>query len=109
MQHVEVDDQINRVTENGNGQGNGVDKASKLLNGSEAAADARWAALTDADLDDEIATYRQGIRDASNELQSLGVAVSIDEAQAEAPVGPEDAEVIRLPRYRNVREMKCVL
>lgn len=97
MQQLEVNDLINGAEEDDSVQGCGVDKASKLLNGSEATADARWAALTDADLDDEIAAYRQGIRDVSNELQSLGVAVSIDEAQADAPAGPEHAEVTRLP------------
>ncbi|CAL5225927.1 g8721 [Coccomyxa viridis] len=92
MQHLEDDAQTNGVDPDENVEANGVDKASRLLNGSEAGAEARWAALTDADLDDEIAAYRQGIRDVSNELQALGVAVSIDEAQAEAPAGPEDAE-----------------
>lgn len=72
---------------------NGVEEATALLNGCEAAAETRWAALSDADLDSEIAAFRKGIRDVSNELQSLGVAVSIEEAQAEAPEGPEDAEV----------------
>ena len=72
---------------------NGVEEATALLNGCEAAAETRWAALSDADLDNEIAGFRKGIRDVSNELQSLGVAVSIEEAQAEAPAGPEDAEV----------------
>ncbi len=96
MQHLEDDAQTNGVDPDENVEANGVDKASRLLNGSEAGAEARWAALTDADLDDEIAAYRQGIRDVSNELQALGVAVSIDEAQAEAPAGPEDAEVTGL-------------
>ena len=72
---------------------NGVEKATVLLNGCEATAETRWAALSDADIDSEIAAFRKGIRDISNELQSLGVAVSIEEAQAEAPAGPEDAEV----------------
>lgn len=72
---------------------NGVEEATALLKSCEAAAETRWAALSDADLDNEIAAFRKGIRDVSNELQSLGVAVSIEEAQAEVPAGPEDAEV----------------
>ena len=96
MQNLEDDVKTNGLKADDSVESNGVDKASRLLNGSEAGAEARWAALTDPDLDDEIAAYRQGIRDVSNELQSLGVAVSIDEAQTEAPAGPEDAEVTRL-------------
>lgn len=72
---------------------NGTEEASALLNGTEAAAEARWAALSDADLDAEIEAFRRGITDVSKELQSLGVAVSIDEAQPETQAGPEDAEV----------------
>ncbi len=72
---------------------NGVEEATALLDGCEAAAETRWAALSDADLDSEIAAFRKGIRDVSNELQALGVAVSIDEPSADAPTGLDDAEV----------------
>ena len=67
--------------------------ATALVGESEAAAEARWAALSDAEVDSEIAAFRQGIRDISKELQSLGVAVSADEGQALQPAGQEGAEV----------------
>ena len=67
--------------------------ATALIGESEAAAEARWAALSDAEVDSEIAAFRQGIRDISNELQSLGVAVNADEGQAPQLAGEEGAEV----------------
>ena len=105
MPQLELDAQTNDLTKDAVVTTSGVEKASGLLNGSEATAEAHWAALTDADLDDEITAYRQGIRDISNELQSLGVAVSIDEAPADAPAGPEDAEVTR--RLRSCKLHCC--
>ena len=108
MPQLEVDAQVKVSETDADIKRNGVEKASGLLNDSEACAEARWAALTDTDLDDEIKGYRQGIRDVSNELQSLGVAVIIDEAQAEAPAGPEDAEVTRRLRSCNLHCCKCV-
>ena len=71
--------------------------ATALVCESEAAAEARWAALSDAEVDSEIAAFRQGIRDISNELQSLGVAVSADEGQAPQVAGQEDPEVPTQP------------
>ena len=71
--------------------------ATALVGDSEEAAEARWAALSDAEVDSEIAAFRQGIRDISNELQSLGVAVSADEGQAPQPAGQEGAEVSTEP------------
>ena len=67
--------------------------ATALVGESEAAAEARWAALSDAEVDSEIAAFRQGIRDISKELQSLGVAVNADEFQAPQLAGQEGAEV----------------
>ena len=67
--------------------------ATVLVGESEAAAEARWSALSDAEVDSEIAAFRQGIRDISTELQSLGVAVSADEVQPPPLAGQEDAKV----------------
>ena len=67
--------------------------ATALVGESEAAGEARWAALSDAGVDSEIAAFRQGIRDISNELQSLGVAVNADQFQASQLAGQEGAEV----------------
>ena len=105
MPQLDVDVQINLSNSDARVKGNEVEKASGLLNASEAAAEARWAALTDTDLDDEIAAYRQGVRDISKELESLGVAVSIDEAQPEAPAAPDDAEVTE--QLRSCRARGC--
>lgn len=64
-----------------------------LVGESEAAVEARWSALSDAEVDSEIAAFRQGIRDISNELRSLGVAVSADEVQPPPLAGQEVAKV----------------
>ena len=93
MLQLKEDAQIDKPHSNTDTKGNGAEEASALLNGTETGAEARWAALSDADLDDEIAAFRRGIRNVSNELESLGVTFSIDEAQPEAQGGPEDAEV----------------
>ena len=93
MLQLKEDAQLDKSHSNIDTKGNGAEEASALLNGTETGAEAKWAALSDADLDDEIAAFRRGIRNVSNELESLGVTVSIDEAQPEAPGGAEDAEV----------------
>jgi len=93
MLQLKEDTQLDNLRSNTDTKGNGAEEASALLNGTETGAEATWAALTDAALDDEIAAFRRGIRNVSNELESLGVTVSIDEAQPEAPGGPEDVEV----------------
>ena len=93
MLQLKKDAQLDSPHSNTDTKGNGTEEASALLNGTETGAEARWSALSDADLDDEIAAFRRGIRNASNELELLGVTVSIDEAQPEAPGGLEDAEV----------------
>ena len=63
-----------------------------LLAGSDAAAEKRWAALGEEDLDREIRALRSGVQDLNAQLQGLGVAVSLDdrepdgEAAADLPV-----------------------
>lgn len=109
MLQLKEDTQLNNLHSNTDTKGNGAEEASTLLNGTETGAEARWAALSDADLDDEIAAFRRGIRNVSNELESLGVTVSIDEAQPEAPEGPEDAEVRWMRRCLSSRKVVACL
>ena len=55
--------------------------AAVRLEKDDTVLEARWNAMSDAELDEEIAGYRDCIAAVSSELKSLGVAICLDDDQ----------------------------
>lgn len=71
-----------------------------------AAAELRWADLSEEALDEEIAAYRQGIQDVSKQLQDLGVVVSLGEHDDVSDGGQQEGKEVSWPAH-NCRWWCC--
>ena len=56
-----------------------VDIAKALLDKEDDGVEQRWKGLSDTELEDEIAAYREGIQAFSKELEARGIEVSLQE------------------------------